>query len=200
MAFTYGQNRPLSFSTKGGLFGFGSKTYDGGLLGTRGAAFFDSNNNFIGLGDGNGGIRTSNGLVGMNSLGAGSWMDTGSGDKFFLDSGGKGGFGGLGGLGDILGAGAGILQGLAGLRQAQIAEQQLGLAKKQFGFQKGVANRNIANQAKTINNMYDNAGQVAAGMIGGTDANGNYGFTDQAIVDRYAQSAREKHVDGSAIG
>lgn len=104
------------------------------------------------------------------------------------------------GLGDVLSAGAGILQGFAALRQAQMAEKQLGLAKQQFGFQKGLANRNIANQAKIINNQYDNAAQVAAGMIGGKDASGNYGYTDPAIVQEYATKAREKHVDGSSIG
>lgn len=111
----------------------------------------------------------------------------------------KGFFDGFG-FGDMLSAGAGILQGLAGLRQAQIAEQQLGLAKKQFGFQKGLANRNIANQARMINNQYDSSAQVAAGMIGGVDANGNYGMTDPSVVARYSQAARDKHVDGSAIG
>lgn len=101
---------------------------------------------------------------------------------------------------DILSAGTGILQGLAGLRQAQIAEKQLGLAKQQFGFQKGLANRNIANQAKMINNQYDNAAQVAAGMIGSSNADGTYGTTDQATINQYANNAKTKHVDGSAVG
>ena len=73
------------------------------------------------------------------------------------------------------------------------------LAQQQFKYQKGLANRNLANQAKIINNTYDNAAQVAAGMIGGKDVSGNYGFTNQAIVDDYAKKAKEKHVDGSAI-
>lgn len=102
--------------------------------------------------------------------------------------------------GGVLGAGAGILQGIAGLRQAQIAEEQLDLANKQFGFQRGLANRNIANQAQMINNQYDSAAQIAAGMIGGRNADGTYGLTDQAIVNQYAQNARNRHVDGSAIG
>lgn len=190
---------PLAFRTQGGLFGFGSKTYDGGLSGMQNASFFDKNNNFIGFGDGNGNILTSDGLVGMNTLGEGSWMDTGSGDKFVLGPDGGNGFS-FGNLGQIASVGAGILQGLAGLRQAQIAEKQLGLAKEQFGFQKGLANRNIANQAKMINNQYDNAAQVAAGMIGSRNADGTYGMTDQAIVNQYANNARSKHVDGSAVG
>lgn len=104
-----------------------------------------------------------------------------------------------------LGAGAGILQGLSGLANAYMGYKNYKLAKKQFGFQKGLANRNLANQAKVINNTYDNAAQVAAGMIGGgsynpaTDSQGSYGMTDQAIVDRYAQKAKEKHVDGSPV-
>lgn len=96
------------------------------------------------------------------------------------------------------GIGAG-LQGLSGLASAYMGLQNYNLAKQQFNFQKNLANRNLANQARVINNTYDNAAQVAAGMIGGTDANGRYGTTSQATVDRYAQRARNQHVDGSAI-
>ena len=102
-------------------------------------------------------------------------------------------------------AGAGVLQGLSGLASAYMGYKNYELAKEQFGFQKGLANRNLANQAKVINNTYDNAAQVAAGMIGGgsynpaTDSQGSYGMTDQAVVDRYAEKAKEKHVDGSPI-
>ena len=99
----------------------------------------------------------------------------------------------------MVGAGAGVLQGLGGLASAYTAYKGLQLAKDQFKYQKGLANRNLANQAKVINNSYDNAAQVAAGMIGGKDVSGNYGFTNQAIVDDYAKKAKEKHVDGSAI-
>ena len=104
-----------------------------------------------------------------------------------------------------IGAGAGVLQGLGGLASAYTAYKGLQLAKDQFNYQKGLANRNLANQAKIINNSYDNAAQVAAGMIGGgsynpaTDSQGNYGMTDQAIIDKYAQKAKEKHVDGSPV-
>ena len=105
----------------------------------------------------------------------------------------------------MVGAGAGVLQGLGGLASAYTAYKGLQLAKDQFKYQKGLANRNLANQSKIINNSYDNAAQVAAGMIGGgsynpaTDSQGNYGMTDQAIVDKYAQKAKEKHVDGSPV-
>ena len=110
-----------------------------------------------------------------------------------------------GNIAGMVGAGAGVLQGLGGLAGAYTAYKGLQLAKDQFSYQKGLANRNLANQAKIINNSYDNAAQVAAGMIGGgsynpaTDSQGNYGMTDQAIVDRYAQKAKEQHVDGSPI-
>ena len=105
----------------------------------------------------------------------------------------------------MIGAGAGVLQGLGGLASAYTAYKGLQLAKDQFNYQKGLANRNLANQSKIINNSYDNAAQVAAGMIGGgsynptTDSQGNYGMTDQAVVDKYAQKAKEKHVDGSPV-
>lgn len=99
------------------------------------------------------------------------------------------------------------MSGLAGLGQAGMGlwnayngMKQLDIARQQFGFEKALANRNIANQAKIINNTYDNAAQVAAGMIGGVDANGNFGFVDPNLVDRYAQKAKERHVDGSPIG
>ena len=110
-----------------------------------------------------------------------------------------------GNIAGMVGAGAGVLQGLGGLASAYTAYKGLQLAKDQFRYQKGLANRNLANQAKIINNSYDNAAQVAAGMIGGgsynpaTDSQGNYGMTDQAIVDRYAQKAKEQHVDGSPV-
>ena len=97
------------------------------------------------------------------------------------------------------GAVASGLQGLSGLAQAFVGMKNYELAQQQFKYQKGLANRNLANQAKIINNTYDNAAQVAAGMIGGKDTSGNYGFTDQAIVNDYANKAKEKHVDGSPI-
>ena len=98
-----------------------------------------------------------------------------------------------------LGVVTGGLQGLSGLAQAFVGMKNYELAQQQFKYQKGLANRNLANQAKIINNTYDNAAQVAAGMIGGKDVSGNYGFTNQVIVDDYAKKAKEKHVDGSAI-
>jgi hypothetical protein len=92
------------------------------------------------------------------------------------------------------------LNALSGLANAYLGFKNYSLAKKQFGFEKAAINRNIANQAKIINNTYDNAAQVAAGMIGGRDSAGNYGMTNQEVVDRYAANAEKKHVDGSKVG
>lgn len=99
-----------------------------------------------------------------------------------------------------LGYGLAGLQALSGLANAFIGYKNYKLAKKQFGFEKEVMNRNIANQAKVINNTYDNAAQVAAGMIGARDSAGNYGMTNQEVVDKYAANAEKKHVDGSRVG
>ena len=89
------------------------------------------------------------------------------------------------------------IQGLSGLANAYMGYKNYQLAQEQFKFQKGLARRNLANQAKIINNTYDNAAQVAAGMIGGKDSYGNYGFTSQDVVDRYANAAKDKHVNGT---
>ena len=145
-----------------------------------------------------------NGINGSNDmLGSFSWY--GGADKMYEDiantnvstpSTSSSGFGFNTGT---LGAVTSGLQGLSGLAQAFVGMKNYELAQQQFKYQKGLANRNLANQAKIINNTYDNAAQVAAGMIGGKDVSGNYGFTNQAIVDDYAKKAKEKHVDGSAI-
>ena len=96
----------------------------------------------------------------------------------------------------LAGIGMGI-QGLSGLANAYMGYKNYQLAQEQFKFQKGLARRNLVNQAKIINNTYDNAAQVAAGMIGGRDNYGNYGFTSQDIVNKYASAAKDKHVSGT---
>ena len=150
-------------------------------------------------------VRPSSDFVGpMQSLGLENFngMTGNLGDQSFTLGTQGSNWGNIAGM---VGAGAGILQGLGGLASAYTAYKGLQLAKDQFKFQKGLANRNLANQSKIINNSYDNAAQVAAGMIGGgsynpaTDSQGNYGMTDQAIVDRYVQKAKEQHVDGSPV-
>ena len=107
-------------------------------------------------------------------------------DKSWLEQNAKG----------LAGIGMGI-QGLSGLANAYMGYKNYQLAQEQFKFQKGLARRNLANQAKIINNTYDNAAQVAAGMIGGRDNYGNYGFTSQDIVNKYASAAKDKHVSGT---
>lgn len=107
-------------------------------------------------------------------------------DKSWLEQNAKG----------LVGIGMGI-QGLSGLANAYMGYKNYQLAQEQFKFQKGLARRNLANQAKIINNTYDNAAQVAAGMIGGKDNFGNYGFTSQDIVNRYSNAAKDKHVSGT---
>ena len=136
---------------------------------------------------------------GFNSVGyLNDWRDAIDYDRIneIINQSDNGGFG-FNNIGSLLSAGTGIMQGITGLGGLSMAKKNYKLAKKQFGFQKGLANRNLLNQAKIINNSYDNAAQVAAGMIGGgsynpaTDSQGNYGMTDQAIIDRYAQKAKE---------
>ena len=144
---------------------------------------------FNGINDPNGMFGSFNGYGGADSMYgdiANTNVPTPSSSGFGFNTG-------------TLGAVAGGLQGLSGLAQAFVGMKNYELARQQYKYQKGLANRNLANQAKIINNTYDNAAQVAAGMIGSKDASGNYGFTDQAIVDDYAKKAKEKHVDGSAI-
>ena len=91
------------------------------------------------------------------------------------------------------------LNALTGLANAFMGYKAYGLAKDQFRFQKGLANRQLANQAKMINNAYDASAQVAAGMRGSLNADGTIGMTDKAIVDQYAARAKERHVNGSPI-
>ena len=133
--------------------------------------------------------KAANSIGNLNLNGNGnSWLNTLFGNN-----------GVMGGLGQLGGLASGLMQAYTGMQQLGLANKALGLAKQQFGFQKALANRNLANQAKIINNTYDNAAQVAAGMVGGQDASGNYGFTDPTVVNQYANRARNQHVNGSAI-
>lgn len=113
----------------------------------------------------------------------------------------NGGLAGVGGLLSGLGSlGLMGLQGYTGLKNISLANKQLGLAKKQFNFEKGLANRNIANQAKTINNAYDAAGQAAIGLLGGIDAlTGQSINPSQETVDKANQNIKNSYVDGSPI-
>lgn len=92
---------------------------------------------------------------------------------------------------DVIGTIGSIGGGLANYFNGQ---NMLGLAKDQFNFQKQLANRNLANQAKIINNQYDSSAQVAAAMAG------ERGTTTDEKIRRYENNARSKHVDGSWVG
>lgn len=120
-------------------------------------------------------------------------------NKYNDNNNSKSGDWGLDDFSKLLGTLTGGLQAFTGLSSIGQANKAYKLAKRQFAFQKGLANRNIANQAKTINNHYDSSAQAAAGLVGGMDSSGNYGFTSQDLVDRYAQKAKEKYVDGRPI-
>lgn len=89
------------------------------------------------------------------------------------------------------------LSTLAGLANAYMGYKNYQLAKDQFGFEKAAVNRNIANTAQQINNQYDAAGRIAAGMTGLAGADGKI---RQDVVDYYSGLAKKQHVDGSAIG
>lgn len=112
----------------------------------------------------------------ISGLGTGSWLS------------------GVGGIQGLASLGLQGLQGYTGLQNVKLGKQQLGLAREQFGFERALANRNLANQAQMINTGYANAAQVAAGQAGG-----GYGMVDPAIVQQYADKAKGQYVSGSAI-
>lgn len=93
---------------------------------------------------------------------------------------------------------------VGGLMNAFTGYKNYKLAKKEFAFTKALANRNLANQAKMINNSYDASGQLAAGLAGASynpnrGSGGDNGLAQQAIQDQYQQLAKDKHVNGGAI-
>ena len=153
--------------------------------------------NLQGLLGGYGGQGTYSGfdLSGLNPGNYSMYGNTGSGSSGFNWFGDGGILSSIGNLG-LLG-----LQGYTGLRNLSLANKQLDLSKKQFGFEKALANRNIANQAKTINNSYNAAGQAAIGLLGGIDA-----LTGQTInpsaetVAKAQENIKNSYVDGSKIG
>jgi len=96
---------------------------------------------------------------------------------------GKGGY--IDGASQVVGAIGTGLQGYAALGQ-------LGLAKKKFGFEKGVTNRNIYNQGTLVNNNMDNANNVGLALAGNTMTGAQKAASRQDILNR--------HVNVSAIG
>lgn len=81
-------------------------------------------------------------------------------------------------------------QGVMGLANAYTAYKQLGLMEDQLSMQKGMANRNVANQAKTTNRMLDDRASMAAQMH-----NTEYGT--KAYEDKKA--SLQTTVDGSPV-
>lgn len=88
--------------------------------------------------------------------------------------------------------GAQVVGALSGLAGAYTGLKSLGLAKKQFGFQKAAANRDIANQAKLINEGRLNAANVGLSLAGGTISG--------AEKAKERERVKAGNVDGSAIG
>ena len=114
--------------------------------------------------------------------GAGS-LGTGSGWSWFGNNG-------------IIPVGLAGLQTLGGLGDLWLGMKNYNLAQDAFDFQKSLANRNLQNQAKLINNQYDTAANVGAAL-----ANQNYNGTinDHTLAAQQAQ-AKKQYVDNSAIG
>ena len=110
-------------------------------------------------------------------------------------------FAGLGSLlSDIGQLGFYGLGAYTGLKQLGLAKDKLKLAKEDFGFQKALANRNLANQAQTINNAYNTGAEATIGLMGGVDAvTGQSIAADPTAVADVRRRAQEAQVDGSAI-
>ena len=135
-------------------------------------------------------VQSAVGNVANNITKAASGLNNSGWSKWFGNSGIiNTGLNGLATLGQI---GAGIFSGI-------MADKNYALAKDMFDYQRNLGNRNLANQAKILNNTYDTAGVVGAGLAGYRDANGNYGGTDPKVLAAQQAQAKKQHVDGSAI-
>lgn len=75
--------------------------------------------------------------------------------------------------------------------QAWLGYKNYGLAKDMFAFEKAMGNRNLANQAQTINNELRNAGQVGMSLAGNT-------MNDAQRAKRTAE-VESMFVDGSPV-
>ena len=90
---------------------------------------------------------------------------------------------GLAGWANLVGAGSGIMSGIAGIGNMINSFNAMDLARDQYNFQKRLANRNIANQAKIINNTYDNAANVAT-ALSGQGENSPLGLANRTYAQR----------------
>lgn len=83
-------------------------------------------------------------------------------------------------------------EGVMGLANAYTAYKQLGLMEDQLNFQKGLANRNIANSAATTNRQLTDRANMAAQMTSGAE----YGTPEHLA----AKERLTTKVDGSPVG
>jgi len=86
---------------------------------------------------------------------------------------------------DVVNAGAAVMNAYTGWKG-------LGLAEDQFNFSKESTNRDVANQAKIINDEFANRNDVGLALGGGA-------MTPAEIAASKANVAK-KYVDGSSIG
>ena len=68
--------------------------------------------------------------------------------------------------GSILGAGAGLLSAGGSIMNALTGMQALGLAKKQFEYEKALGNANLYNSATQVNNAYNQQAAVGNALAG----------------------------------
>ena len=134
-----------------------------------------------------------------SSLSKSSWGDWGGLSNWFKNYNKGTGVDWFGQFGVLPTIGLG-LQGLAGLGDFWMGLNNYNLAKDAYNFQKALANRNLQNQGKLINNTYDTAANTGAGLIGGVDAYGNYGSINNDILTAQNEQAKKQYVDTSYIG
>jgi len=123
-------------------------------------------------------INGSDILVGVNPDGTQNYLTTLPQEQSALSSGLEMG-------GNIIGAGSSLMNAYTGWKGLQLAEDQ-------FDFSKASTNRDVANQAKIINNEYANRNEVGLALGGGA-------MTADEIATSKANVSK-KYVDGSAIG
>lgn len=92
------------------------------------------------------------------------------------------------------------LQGLAGLGDIWMGWNNYNLAREAYDFQRALANRNLQNQGKIINDAFDRAGDVNAALVGNVDSNGWYGGVNDNALAASRDLAQRQHVDTSYIG
>ena len=96
---------------------------------------------------------------------------------------GKGGY--LDGISGAISAGSSLMDAYTGF-------QNLKLAKQQFGYEKGLGNRNVFNQGTLANNSMDNANNVGLALAGNTMTSGQKAASRKDTLGR--------HVNVSKIG